>query len=861
MLFYTQIKKEFSQQSWKTGQNYFRLGSVRRVRLNGNRVMAEVAEDDELPCETSIVMSRGTIGTSECSCQIHSVTESHCKHVAALSIWVVERGSLLRAGVGSVSDGVSKKDLVKANPKPIQIIGIDAIPAKPVLMIRGFFSGKQFSGLTLEPGLEFKKNEAVLTEPLAKLQRQPKPGFWKNPEGKLLKASSNSIPILQSIEVPKISYIAAEAIEKLATLVNHPEKSQMRFAQNVQVTIDDRPLKLMGLHIGAKLDKTRGLTYQFGNGEITITSQQLDELSRQGRVGAHYIWVDDKLLRLSIPLASLGRYVSKSGVVAAVEKIESMAGIPDTVLHIQDDEQHPLHPLSAYRLSLELGVENFTVDPSWTEFHEWKRRFEQKKIPNLPNLSYGFDLRNYQQHGLAWLWSLYNRGLAALLADDMGLGKTHQVMAILTSIYSAKKKASKPSLVVAPTSVVAAWIQKLTRYDTRLNWHVFHGKGRVLPSKDVNLVLTTYGILQREAALRERDWHIVVLDEAQAIKNPSTISSRVARVLKAEFRIAMTGTPVENQATDLWSIMEFLLPGYLGSNVRFKRLYGSGRDIPSRAQAETLRRLVSPFLLRRTKSQVLTELPEKTEEVRPCEMTAPQKKIYNAILQSAEAARLRENIRSQTAKIDYTGILAMLTRLKQICDHPRLPDLSTKKVKSVKKLDPLDSGKWEAFEGILNEALGSELKVVVFTQYLGMIDFMSHYLTQHGIGYVELKGDTRDREGVLREFSNNPECKVFLCSLLAGGLGIDLTSASVCIHYDRWWNPAKENQATDRLHRIGQTRGVQVFKLQCPGTIEDRIASIIESKTELSGALIEESPVGFKVFSREELLSLFTEVK
>jgi SNF2 family DNA or RNA helicase len=268
---------------------------------------------------------------------------------------------------------------------------------------------------------------------------------------------------------------------------------------------------------------------------------------------------------------------------------------------------------------------------------------------------------------------------------------------------------------------------------------------------------------------------------------------------------------------------------------------------------------VLPFLLRRTKAQVLKELPEKTEEVMICEMSPVQRKTYREYLNSAEAAKLRTDLEGG-GKVDYAGILALLTRLKQVCDHPKLPQLTSGKVKTVKKLNPLDSGKWETFEELLNEALGSNLKVVVFTQYLGMIDVISHSLETRGIGFVELRGATLNRAVPLQKFATDPECKVFLCSLLAGGLGIDLTAASVCIHFDRWWNPAKENQATDRLHRIGQTRGVQVFKLQCPGTIEDRIASIIESKMSLSEALIEESPVGLKSFSRKELLALLSDV-
>ena len=220
-----------------------------------------------------------------------------------------------------------------------------------------------------------------------------------------------------------------------------------------------------------------------------------------------------------------------------------------------------------------------------------------------------------------------------------------------------------------------------------------------------------------------------MLDEAQAIKNADTLNARSCRALKADFQIAMTGTPVENQSTDAWSILEFLLPGYLGTLPRFKRLYGAGREGSSPAQAAALRRLISPFLLRRTKGQVLKELPEKTEEVVHCEATDVQKIAYRGFLRSAEAMRARKDLEAG-GKIDYANILALLTRLKQVCDHPRLPDLTTGKVDGIEALKPEDAGKWEAFQEILDESLGSSLKVVVFTQYLGMIDLIARVADQ-----------------------------------------------------------------------------------------------------------------------------------
>ncbi|MBI3543669.1 MAG: DEAD/DEAH box helicase, partial [Deltaproteobacteria bacterium] len=924
MIFYNQVKREFTQASWKRGQIYFREERVRDVRLTGNTISAKVQGTDEAAYETAIVMARGTIFNSDCSCPAHRLYESHCKHVAALTIWMLERGSLLRSGVGDEDDGVADLDhflvlrdvdkaavdvrlrgLIRTNvqlrrgrfmlrkdgtggivegrdesgrefsipitaPEAIALREhtvreeekaqpVELLKADPVAFVRGIFLNKALNAITVEPAARYYDpvSHEAQVETLNHLVRQSEFRTWRTQGGLYLKFTSDVVPVLGSLEAGKIIYQGPAALENLAKLLSSEYRSHIVFHRALDVEIDPKPLKLVSLSIGKKTDKSRALTFEFKNHSAAFTSDELARLAEQGLLSSQYVWKDNKLYKFETSLNQLNRFANRSGVVSPETETKKLAA-PDGFATLDDDSAHPLHPLAAYRLSLELGVENFNVDPDWTEFHEWRKNFEKKKTPPLPEVDYVFGLRDYQANGLSWLWSLYHRGLSALLADDMGLGKTHQVLALLTSVYTKKSLRPKhPTLVVAPTSVVAAWSQKLQKYDTQLKWHIFHGKARTL-REDVDLVLTTYGILQKEEVLRSREWHMVILDEAQAIKNSSTISARASRSLKAKYRCAMTGTPVENQSTDLWSIMEFLLPGYLGSLPRFKRLYGSGREAPSPYQAEALKRLVSPFLLRRTKAQVLKELPEKTEEIIDCQLTPAQKKAYRAWLASSEADEVRKSLEG-AGKVDYASILALLTRLKQVCDHPRLPDLTSGKVKKITALDPLESGKWEVLEELISEALGSELKVVVFTQYLGMIDLIANAMKEKGVGYTELRGDTSDRAERLNKFATDPDCRVFICSLLAGGLGIDLTSASVCIHVDRWWNPAKENQATDRLHRIGQTRGVQVFKLQTPGTIEDRIAAIIESKVALSGTLIEESPVGLKSFSRKELLDLLTD--
>jgi SNF2 family DNA or RNA helicase len=858
MLFLNQIKKDFQPGTWKKGQTSFREGTVAQAKLKNHLVTAEVNEDPTPAAsrlKTTILMDRGTIRSSSCTCSAHGIYEKHCRHVAALANWILAKGSLLRAGIADADEGSAASEELETKPKKPVIP--KSVPAEPVAFVRTILEDKVLTAITVEPALRFKDpirdRESVTT--LHTLIKKDSETF-RTTDDLHLKLLHEFIPVLHSVNAPKVTYQGATMLENLAKLLSHEHKNQIYYHENLQVKYDTTPLKLHSLNVGSKSELGRRLTYEFRNDRFSIDSAELEKLGNLGRLSSSYCLKGDTLYRFEKSLNLIAQFANRSGM--AQENSKKGPVVPSGYAYLDDDEEYPLHPLSVYRLSLELGVDDFTVDKDWKDFFEWKKTFEADDLPDLPKVDYGFDLRDYQKNGVSWVWSLYHRGLAALLADDMGLGKTHQVLAILTSFYKSRSKPALPTLVIAPTSVVSAWVQKLEKYPTGLKWTVFHGKGRVLPDKDVNLVLTTYGILQREASLREREWHCVVLDEAQAIKNAITISSRASRVLRSKFRVAMTGTPIENHATDLWSIMEFLLPGYLGSLPRFKRLYGGGsKEHPNDGQTEALKRLISPFLLRRTKNQVLKELPEKTEEVILCEMTQTQKKAYKKYLESAEAAKAREDLQAGK-KINYANILSVLTRLKQVCDHPKLPEFTGTKLKKLGLMDPWETGKWVAFDELLNEALGSNLKIVVFTQYLGMMDLIGLWLKEKQVDYVELRGDTPDRAARIQRYADVPDCKVFLCSLLAGSLGIDLTAGSVCIHFDRWWNPARENQATDRLHRLGQTRGVQVFKLQIPGTIEDRIANIIQSKTELSDALIEQSALGLKAFSREELLELLS---
>jgi hypothetical protein len=462
-------------------------------------------------------------------------------------------------------------------------------------------------------------------------------------------------------------------------------------------------------------------------------------------------------------------------------------------------------------------------------------------------------LRPYQKSGYDWMRFLKRAGLHGVLADDMGLGKTHQCMAFLLSLY--EEGAKRPSLVVCPTSVLDPWMDKMRQFAPGLRPYKYYGPDRkpeALGLGGMRVVLTTYNTMIRDIEkLMTIDWESVVLDEAQYIKTATTQFTRAAKQLNAGTRIALSGTPIENRLDELWSLFDFVLPGYLGSFEQFRKAF----EIPIMKDQDggalaRLKKMISPFKLRRVKSEVLADLPAKVEDYRHCELTPHQQALYRAVTDRA-GKELIDELKDISANVDYVGVFAALGKLKRVCDHPAL-------VLEGARTKDLVSGKFELFKEVLNEALGSGQKVVVFTQYLEMMDIIEEHLRANRVRFSEIRGNTKDRGEAMREFQTNPDVKVFVCSLLAGGCGIDLTSASVVIHYDRWWNAAKEDQATDRVHRIGQQRGVQVIKLVTRGTLEEKIDKMISAKGALMNSIVDIDAATFRKFSREELIELLT---
>ena len=493
------------------------------------------------------------------------------------------------------------------------------------------------------------------------------------------------------------------------------------------------------------------------------------------------------------------------------------------------------------RLVAETGLPVVGGDQGLVSLADLLQGRSAPECPDPPGLR--SRLRPYQRDGVAWLWNRYLAGIGALLADDMGLGKTHQVMGLLCLVHQIRR--SEGLLVVCPRGVLEHWHTLLQRYAPDLEVHIYHGPGRSLAEIEGGVVvLTTYDILFRSAdELTGRIWEVAVFDEAQRIKNSRTKAARAARKIPAAFRIALSGTPLENRLTELWSVVDLIQPGYLGSERDFRASYRN----PTHHQLHRLRQRLSVLTLRRIKDQVLADLPDKVEDIRYCRLVPRQRELYESIreLRSEEiAARLRD----PAEDIPYIHIFALLTRLKQVCDHPVLVagELSSS----------ADSGKIEILDQILDEALEGDHSVVVFSQYVTMIDYLSGHLDRRRVPHLLLTGSTRDRGRIVRRFNSEQHERVLLASLLAGGVGIDLTGASVVIHYDRWWNPAKENQATDRVHRIGQKRFVQVFKLVTRDTVEERVDELIRSKLDLMDRVVAPTEDVLRSFDRRELAAL-----
>lgn len=536
------------------------------------------------------------------------------------------------------------------------------------------------------------------------------------------------------------------------------------------------------------------------------------------------------------------------------ESMQSFFNLVEDLELTEDDLKQEEIKLSKYRaLYLERILEKNGIKSKKNKaFRQLVNDFEQ-----IDEMEYEFPsglkatLRPYQETGYRWLKTLADYGMGGILADDMGLGKTLQIIAMLCAEYESGQE--KPSLIVMPSSLVFNWASEFERFAPDIRVLTLTGtaaqrneKLQDLSSYDV--VLTSYDLLRRDIKEYQSAFRYVILDEAHYIKNQATQNAKAVKKLEADIRFALTGTPLENSIADVWSIFDFILPGYLLSYSKFKKQYENPiiRDKDEKLLAR-VHQLVAPFILRRLKKDVLTELPDKVESVVYCELEKEQRKLYEATL-----VNMNQELKSQLGESgDGAGrmkMLSMLTRLRQLCCHPALylEDYHA------------ESAKLNLCLELIQECKESGHRILLFSQFTSMFDLMAPKLDELGISYFTLTGETKSERRVeLANRFNDGEADVFLISLKAGGTGLNLTGADVVIHYDPWWNMSAQNQATDRAYRMGQQNKVHVYKLIAKDTIEEKIEKLQQRKLELSDSLVKEGETFITHLSMEDIEGLF----
>jgi superfamily II DNA or RNA helicase len=597
-----------------------------------------------------------------------------------------------------------------------------------------------------------------------------------------------------------------------------------------------------------RMEVASGIDWFELHGEVDYgeATAKLPELLAALRRGENMVRLGDGTYGL-LPEEWLGRFGSVAGLGQAenghLRFRRNQAGILDALLAAQPEAR---------------------CDEAFGRVRDQLRRFDGIRAAAQPE---GFDgqLRDYQREGVGWMAFLRAFGFGGCLADDMGVGKTAQVLALLENRRTLRAQELSPaddrslmvpapsdadaspcgpSLVVVPKSLVFNWKQEAARFTPRLRVLDHTGAARNINGfAEHDLILTTYGTLRRDVIqFKDLEFDYIVLDEAQAIKNADTESAKAVRLLRGRHRLALSGTPVENHLGELWSLFEFLNPGMLGAASVFKLAGGAARN-PDEETRRVLAHALRPFILRRTKEQVARELPAKTEQTIFCELEAAQRKLYNE-LRAHYRKTLLHTVEKQGLAKSQMQVLEALLRLRQAACHPGLVDPEHLN-------DP--SAKLDLLMYRLDEVVNEGHKALVFSQFTSLLAIVRRRLEEAGLAYEYLDGATRDRQGPVERFQNDPACRLFLISLKAGGLGLNLTAAEYVFLLDPWWNPAVEAQAVDRAHRIGQTRQVFAYRLIARDTVEEKVLELQKTKRDLAAAIISEDNSPLRNLQREDL--------
>jgi non-specific serine/threonine protein kinase len=520
------------------------------------------------------------------------------------------------------------------------------------------------------------------------------------------------------------------------------------------------------------------------------------------------------------------------------KELETKEEIENAIDEIQKEEASKTLTVDKFQIGLLSELESIAFeresDDEWKKIVKKISSFKGIKTQRIPKEVTGI-LRDYQKEGVNWLCFLNEFGFGGILADDMGLGKTLQTLAFLSILK--KRRNSKPNIVIAPTSVVTNWMAEVDKFVPHFKAVLLHGQKRkehYAEAKKADLIITTYGLLQRDLDwLMTLKFQVIILDEAQNIKNARSKTAQAVLKLNGKRRLTLTGTPIENSILELWSQFNFLMPGFFGSMKEFERDYirpqgrrGFKKKLPDHG---LLRRQTRPFILRRLKQDVAKELPPKTEQTLYCEMFDRQKRLYNSVLEIVRQ-QIKDRISAGGVKGAKIAIFDALLKLRQICCDPRLSSLAG--------TEPPESAKFKLFIETVSGIVHEGHRVLIFSQFVKMLNLMHNALANENISYLQLDGSTKNRDAVVAKFQQSDAYPVFLISLKAGGTGINLTAADYVIHYDPWWNPAVEAQATDRAYRIGQKNQVVVYKLITRDSIEEKIIELQKKKQALADNIV-----------------------
>jgi hypothetical protein len=572
------------------------------------------------------------------------------------------------------------------------------------------------------------------------------------------------------------------------------------------------------------------------SGAVGEARIDIDTVQQELMLGKKYLWVEGAGY-VEIPLAEILMFTK---TLQAFNK---------------EDLGEDTYLIKTYQAGLvseliELGVQT-EMSPRFQKFWNLITAFNQLEDVDVP-AEVQAELRPYQKHGFNWLWFLYTYGLNGILADDMGLGKTLQT---LVTLKKAKDQDGQmPSLIVCPTSVVFNWQKETEKFTPDLSVMNLTGSDRLRQLKTIpktDIIITSYALLRRDyKILRQLPFRYIILDESQNIKNIETQTAQASKELNAQHRLALSGTPVENRLTELWSAFDFLMPGLLMDLEEFKYQYVTPIEERGNQDAERrLKKQISPFILRRLKRDVAKDLPDKVENIKYCELLPEQQTLYMDILE-----KTREEMNSKmTAQggVNQSMMLSALLRLRQVCCHPDL-------LKSSFAHEGVGSGKFLELQEMLLDIIDEGHRVLLFSQFVEMLDIVKQWLESRGIRHEYLTGQTQDRQARVERFNQDSSIPVFLISLKAGGTGLNLTGADYVIHYDPWWNPAAEEQATDRAHRIGQTKTVFVYRFIARGTVEEKIMRLKEKKQNLVDSVISVDRDLAKKISFEDLKDIMT---